>query len=1123
MLRKNTFLIITLIWTLQLSMFSQINTSLGSNYAYLKGSLASTLPSNWMNANYATSNWATGQAPFGYGDNLVGTVLSDMQNNYSTLYLKGTFSAQNVENIRDLIISADYDDGFTLWINGEEVLSRNAPDNPISTSLAPNNHESGTLESFKLNTSAIPLIDGINTIALQGFNTSLQSSDFRLDIQLNAEPTLPKSTDSSEVSFSHPAGFYSTAFALTLTAPDNTYAIKYTIDGSNPQSSATAITSTHSTTITVNPDLTTNRAATPAFVVRASLSKDGFQPSIPAAHTFIFIDKVISQGHPGGDWPTSSINSQVMDFNMDTRVTQHATYGPQMQTALTDIPSLCVSTDIQNLFDPTTGIYVNAEERGIEWEKMSSFELLHPDGKEGFHINAGLRIRGGWSRHPDFPKHSFRLFFRADYGDSKLRYPLFEEEGVAEYDKIDLRTAQNYAWSRGQSNNTFIREVFSRDTQRDMEQPYTRSRYYHLYLNGMYWGLYQTQERSEARFAADYLGGSKDDYDVIKCDGTDYVRDIEATDGVLDTWQELYNRCSTGFETNSSYFDLEGKDKNGWPKKNSQILVDIDNLIDYMITIFYTGNFDSPSSKFSGDNNAPNNLFAIFKRDDKTKGFVFFCHDSEHSLMTEGHSPGIGLEENRVTIPGLNVSSFWRFHPQWLHQRLSANAEYRQRFADRVEKHFFDDGVFTPTAATKRFNDRANKIQWAIIAESSRWGDATGKYLKTKDNDWLPEINKVRSVFFPQRPAIVIDQLKNASLYPTISSATLKNGTETIPTEHINLSDITSLTIHNPNNSGTIYITTNGTDPRLIGGDINRVAIAKPNGSTLYFTETTILKSRIRENGIWSALKTYHFIEQDENYSNLKITELNYHPSDSIDGLDTISGKFFEFVEFKNTGSSAINLSELIIDSIVSYTFPKHTILPAYQFYVIATKPKWFYERYGMIPSGNCENFMANDGEEFILKTPTNEKIIHFFYSDSEPWPLEADGLGYSLTARDAVPTLNPNDYNYWSSSSKSGGTPFAMDWSVINPLEAVTDIAQDLSLFPNPCDGLLHIRIKENSNWAMQLEIRTITGQLIVSTPFTQNTDINLNHYHISKGMLIVKVLGRQRVETLKLMYIGR
>jgi hypothetical protein len=111
----------------------------------------------------------------------------------------------------------------------------------------------------------------------------------------------------------------------------------------------------------------------------------------------------------------------------------------------------------------------------------------------------------------------YHLFFREEYGAAKLRYPLFEDEGVSEFDKVDLRCAQNYSWANWSGeHNTLVRDVFSRDTQRDMNQPYTCSRYYHLYVNGMYWGIYQTQERAEASYASDYFEGTREDFDVIK-------------------------------------------------------------------------------------------------------------------------------------------------------------------------------------------------------------------------------------------------------------------------------------------------------------------------------------------------------------------------------------------------------------------------------------------------------------------------------------------------------------------------------------------------------------------------------------------------------------------------------
>ena len=58
---------------------------------------------------------------------------------------------------------------------------------------------------------------------------------------------------------------------------------------------------------------------------------------------------------------------------------------------------------------------------------------LNMDGTEGFHINCGIRIQGGYFRSPGAsPKHSFRLLFKGLYGTTRLRYPLFGEDAVEE-------------------------------------------------------------------------------------------------------------------------------------------------------------------------------------------------------------------------------------------------------------------------------------------------------------------------------------------------------------------------------------------------------------------------------------------------------------------------------------------------------------------------------------------------------------------------------------------------------------------------------------------------------------------------------------------------------------------
>ncbi|MBN1925503.1 MAG: CotH kinase family protein [Prolixibacteraceae bacterium] len=925
-----------------------------------------------------------------------------------------------------------------------------------------------------------------------------------------------ETTGPLKVTFSHKAGFYNNPFTLRIDAPDPEYSVVYTIDGSNPQNSSTAINGGKNVSIKIDPSDKNGRPETPCYIVRASFAISSTSISWPLTQTYIFTDKVIEQDHPGGGWPSSYVNTQEIDLEMDPDITQSSQYDKQMVESLTDIPSLSIVTDLKNLFDPKTGIYVNALQHGEEWERFCSFELIHPSGKEGFSINAGLRIRGGWSRHGNYPKHAFRLFFREEYGAAKLHYPLFGDEGVDEFDKMDIRCEQNYAWSNGYDNNTCVREVFSRDTQRDMGQPYTRSRYYHLYLNGMYWGLFQTQERSEARYASDYFGGSKDDYDVIKVNAEGYVN--EATDGTIDPWKRLLNASNQGFASNSNYFALEGKNNKGYPVQGGEIFVDIDNLIDYMLVIFYTGNFDSPISAFLGNSKA-NNFYAIYKRDDKTKGFVFFVHDAEHAMMIDPQPPGTGLYEDRVNLE-IGMPGITNFTPQWLHKKLSENEEYRQRFADRVYLHFFNDGVFTEEKAQERFEKRVAEIDKAIIAESARWGDAKGGGPYTKDDHWWPEIEDIYNRFFPYRSDIVLDQLLVADLFSAIPAPGYMHNNVKIEGDYCTFEESIEIIATTNVNDGELYITRDGHDPREIGGAVYANARKAYNGFSMLQHRSTIIKARVKKGNNWSPLHTLNLLQNNSDFSELKITELNYHPADSIIGQDTISGESFEFVELKNIGGNSINLTGLRFSSAIEYEFPDKEILAPKSFYVIASKPKWFYEKYGKVPSGNFQKNLSNSGEQVVLINSKGKEIVSFDYSEFESWYPETDGQGYTLSSVNRKPWgWEPTDAGYWKVSSLIGGSPFSDDQGIVDAVREFKLAESKTRVFPNPASRFLTIDIS-NSEKEYKIEIVSINGKRVFETTIREDVIIDLSSLPLKNGLLLVKINEGNNFELHKILY---
>ncbi len=589
----------------------------------------------------------------------------------------------------------------------------------------------------------------------------------------------------SDIHFSVERGIYSAPFDLEVATRLADASLRYTLDGSDPRTSPTARPASSPLSLRIDPDSTDGRFTAPTVIVRVVAMLDDVPLTLVSTHSYLFLNRVTDLSPddraPGAGWPDPRRDGdQRIDYGMDPDVYDDPSYASVMLPALSALPSIVIATDLDHLFDASTGIYMNALQHGDAWERPASFEILYADGRPPLQINSGLRIRGGYSRHDDNPKHAFRLFFRSEYGAAKLRYPLFEGEGASEFDKVDLRTAQNYSWSyRGEATCTMNRDVFSRDTQREMDRPYTRSRYYHLYLDGVYWGIYQTQERSEADYAAMYLGGSSDDYDVIKM-AADNDYQVEATDGTLDAWREVFDRTQQGFTDDADYFALEGKNAQGTRDASLPVWVDVDSLIDYMLVIFYTGNIDAPVSKFLTNQKA-NNFYALRNRVAGDRGFIFFAHDSEHTLFAEGTSPHLGLQENRVSIglPGgatngsgdiddsyrMQVSELSRFQPQWLHHRLTDSARYRERFAQRARAALEGNGVLTPAAGTRRFLARARELETAIVAESARWGDANVNPPRTRDDDWQPAIDDVVDNFFPRRTEITIEQLRAVGLY----------------------------------------------------------------------------------------------------------------------------------------------------------------------------------------------------------------------------------------------------------------------------------------------------------------------------------------------------------------------
>ncbi|MBI1389206.1 MAG: hypothetical protein GC154_12235 [bacterium] len=134
--------------------------------------------SNWTAADYDDSGWETGPGGFGYGDDDDRTVLDDMRNSYSTVFIRKEFSVENADALATLKLHINYDDGFAAYINGIEAARSDINGTPDYRTQATRNREADGYQDYDVNPSL--LHDGRNVIAIIGANVDLSSSDLSL-------------------------------------------------------------------------------------------------------------------------------------------------------------------------------------------------------------------------------------------------------------------------------------------------------------------------------------------------------------------------------------------------------------------------------------------------------------------------------------------------------------------------------------------------------------------------------------------------------------------------------------------------------------------------------------------------------------------------------------------------------------------------------------------------------------------------------------------------------------------------------------------------------------------------------------------------------------------------------
>lgn len=576
---------------------------------------------------------------------------------------------------------------------------------------------------------------------------------FCISCSIACSETLSFDTDDKQwygegsVKFSYPHGIYWSSMQVEMKSR-NGGVIHYTLDGNTP----TIDSPVYNAPLLIESTI----------IVRALEEEDGAKLSSPSTISYIYPETVVRQpnemeGYPQTWGPYATItDTAIADYGMDPELVNDAYRYQKVIDSFSDLPIVSLVTDISNLFNKSEdsengGIYIytgapRGSGIGRGWERPVSVELFGGSQHHDLATTCAIRIHGGHSRIPEKnPKHSFRLKFKSDYGPSKLKYQVFEgdDEGI-EYNSLVLRCFFNNSWTcwdQSAARAQYTRDMWARMTQRNLGWQYVKGLYAHVFINGLYWGLYCVSEHIDEHFAKNHFGGKKSDYDVLKVEELENYA-VVASSGDLVAYNELLLMCDNAFQ-NEVYYRIQGKDPNGIINPTLEPLLNIDEFIDYMLINQYAGNSDWDFHNWN----------AVRKRGGD--GFHFICWDSENIFEDVNY--------NNLNNDNDNC-------PSRIFQGLMQNEDFRYKYSERAQALFSTDGCLSETNVIAVWDSLYCQIENAVYAEAARWGDYRhnvhsygGVYLPvfTVEETYMDERNRMLIEFFPYRGEVLQSQLKD--------------------------------------------------------------------------------------------------------------------------------------------------------------------------------------------------------------------------------------------------------------------------------------------------------------------------------------------------------------------------
>lgn len=1007
-------------------------------------------PIHWADVDFDDSGWARGPSGFGYGDNDDATIITG----YLSVYVRTSFFIDDLDAVKNVVLHIDFDDSFIAYVNGQEIARQNIGlpgefvpyDRP-----ADGGHEALLIQGqphLRCDVDDLSVLRaGENVLAVQVHNHDIGSSDMSLIPFLSIGTlTRPESMRIPPDFLDLPGSFLHTNFKIksegetihlfdaagsvvdSARTPHLARDVSFARvpDGAS-QWQISALPTPGETNID---SVYYKPAAAPQFSHTGGLYDAPFTLSLTdtsGCDIYYTID---------GSVPDESSMRYINPIAIDKTVCLRARcfFSPLQPSDIithtfvfnedTKFAVVALASDPYNLFDYDYGIFARGPNAESAYPYMGA--NFWQDWERPVHIEfyeptgeLGFALNAGMKVFGGWSRgrdqKSMAIFQRARYDSRQIDYQIFPQKSITHFESLILRNGGN-DWTHTMFRDAFMQSLCAGET--DLETMAYRPA--QVYLNGEYWGILILREKINEHFLAANRGIDPDRVDILDREGREAYEIMAGSNAdYLDLWRFIEQHDLSVLE---NYVAVSSR-------------MDIDNFIDYEIAQIYFGNTDWPGNNikyYRPQTPGSKWRWLIYDTD-----FGFHLYDDSYSrntleFATEPYGP---------SWPNPPWSTF-------LLRSLLESAHFERQFINRFADHM--NTTFQADRVTAFLDDFDSLFGAEIHRQRQRWPGSVQQYNSALN----------RMYTFAERR---------------------QDYMQSFIQDMFDLKGIIKVQVDiSPAGSGAVRINSKKLEMFPWHGE--------------YFQDIPIDIAAIPASGYrfdhWDGSSEPDMNFKYDSHQNLNITAVFQQATDAaadlvINEINYNSGPDFpakDWFELYNPGDVSLSLAGWKVrDGVAEHLWdlPSHAVIPARGYAVICTDTTFFKKVYSDASTvyGDMPFNLSNAGDSLYLYYG-DQLVDSVFFDDQSDWPVEADGMGFTLELSDPESdNMNPE---VWRASAFIGGTPIRSN-STKTHVEQAADVPLVYSMrqnYPNPFNNSTTIEFTLAQPGLVKLVIYDIRGR---------------------------------------------